>query len=207
MSDHNLFPAVHVSRETLAKLHAFAALLRKWNPTINLIGKTTLDDIWRRHFLDSAQLWPYVPDSARTAADFGSGAGFPAIILALVVAERQKPLVYHLVESDARKAAFLSNAARELDLALKVVNGRLESANLPPADLVTARAFAPLSELVRCTVRVRRPDGKALFLKGRSVDKELDEARRLWDFEYRLHASLTDAKAAVVEIGAIHGPK
>lgn len=198
--------AAGVSRETMERLSTYAALLRKWNSRINLVGAATLEDFWSRHALDSAQLWPLIASGTRDAADFGSGAGFPALVLAILAVEGRTDIKFNLIEADNRKAAFLATIIQELELPAIVHARRLESVDLPSVDLITARAFAPLSEMIVQMYRIRKPDGQALFLKGRTFNKELDDARRLWKFDCRLHPSLTDPDASVVEIGAIHGP-
>lgn len=194
-----------VSRETLEALRPYVDLLARWNTTINLVSAASLQDAWNRHVVDSAQLWRLIRPGVRVVVDLGSGGGFPALVLAHLAKCNGVPMDFHLVESDGRKVAFLLAALRELSLDASVHNSRLEAAVLPTADLITARAFAPLADLVRYALRYRHPQGQALFLKGRSTRKELDDARTLWDFEYRLHRSLTDPEASVVEIGEIYG--
>lgn len=197
-----------VSRETTERLRRYGELLARWNQKINLVGPSTVREFWHRHALDSAQLWPLVSAAACTAVDLGSGAGFPALVLAILAREKKKNgLHFNLIEADCRKAAFLSTVVRDLSLPATVVDNRVECVEPPAADLVTARAFAPLTTLIAHTHRMRNSKGQALFLKGRTANKELDDARRLWNFEYRLHPSQTARDSVVVEIGAIHGPK
>lgn len=187
----------------MQRLTQFCALLEKWNPRINLVAKSTLTNVWSRHFADSAQLWPLRPPSARTWLDLGSGAGFPGLVVAALAAEQAPDLQVRLVESDGRKAAFMATVARETNLRVRILEGRIE--RLPPqtADVVSARALAPLPALLEMVEKHRRAAGTALFPKGAKVHNEVAEAAAHWHFDYRIHPSLTDPQAAIVEIGAI----
>lgn len=161
-----------VSRETLARFEAYAALLRKWNRRINLVGRETLDDLWRRHFLDSAQLLPLLPrapkDRLLVIADLGAGAGFPGLVLAILGAGE-----VHLLESDRKKCAFLREAARASGAEVEIHGQRIEAVEGLEADIVTARALAPLEKLLDYARPLLRPGGRALFLKGRGAEEEL----------------------------------
>jgi 16S rRNA (guanine527-N7)-methyltransferase len=136
-------------------------------------------------------------------ADLGSGAGFPGLVIAILATESEPALVVTLIESDERKAAFLETAARTLDVAVTIRCERIETCAPLAADVVSARALAPLSKLLEFTAIHRRPGGMGLFAKGETVHKELAEAARFWRFEHRLHNSLTDPAAAIVEVGAL----
>ena len=187
----------------MRRLEAHLALLEKWNPRINLVSRATLADPWTRHFADSAQLWALRPAGARLWLDLGAGAGFPGLVIAAFAAEQAPGLAVRLVESDQRKAAFLATVARSAGLPAEVVSRRIE--DLPPqeADVVSARALAPLGTLLGMVEKHRRPGGIGLFPKGETVHKEIADASALWRFDHNIYPSLTDARAAVVEIGAI----
>src|SRR5215470_958442 len=129
--------AIPVSRETLARLEAYAALLAQWSARINLVGRDTLADLWRRHILDSAQLYPFVPGSARNLIDFGSGAGLPGLVLAILGIPNVE-----LIEADSRKSAFLREAARVTGAAVAIRPCRIQAVPPHPADVLTARACA-----------------------------------------------------------------
>lgn len=191
-----------VSRETTERLQTHVALLEQWNPRINLVAKTTIQDVWSRHVADSAQLWRLRPGAAGLWLDLGSGAGFPGLVIATLAAELEPDLRVALVESDQRKAAFLSTVVRKTGLRVDVRPERIE--HLPPmrADVVSARALAPLSSLLEMLDLHRRPGGIGLFPKGASVHKEIAEAAARWRFDHVIHRSLTDPQAAIVEIGA-----
>jgi 16S rRNA (guanine527-N7)-methyltransferase len=175
---------LHVSRETIARLQIYVELLRKWQPTINLVSRDSLTDVWRRHMLDSAQLAELIPaDSPRTTTilDMGSGAGFPGLVLAIFGLEPKRQWAVHLVESDSRKAAFLATVARETGAVVTLHNKRLENAPPIAAEIVTARALAPLEKLVDYADRFLVSGGQCLFLKGVTAEDELTIARKTWN--------------------------
>lgn len=200
MTEQAFLAARNVSRETMDRLRIYEALLRKWNPVINLVAKSTLEDIWSRHFLDSAQIYDLAPPTARSWADLGSGGGFPGLIVAILAAGEGRALTVALVESDQRKAAFLMAAARELGLQLAVRAERIES--LPPlsADVLSARALAPLDQLIGHAERHLSPQGVALFPKGANHAVEMKQALEKWQFSYETAQSVTDADAVIFQI-------
>ncbi len=193
--------ALDVSRETAARLDAFCAALGRWAPRINLIARGTLPDLWQRHILDSAQLLPLAPPQARSWADLGSGAGFPGLIVAILAAEVAPRLEVTLVESDARKAAFLGEAARAAGVAVRVIAARAEAATPLGAEVVSARALAPLPQLLPLVHRHLAPGGTALLPKGATHRRELDDALERWRFSVQKHPSRTDPAAVVLAIG------
>ncbi len=194
---------VDVSRETLDQLQQFAALLGKWTRRINLVAPATLPDLWDRHIVDSAQLFALAPASARNWVDLGSGGGLPGMVCAILAREGLPGCRFTLIESDTRKAAFLMTAARDLDLAVTVLPRRAE--DVPPlqADIVSARALAPLDRLVPLVVRHLAQDGVALLPKGRNHAQELAAAQQEWQFEHTSQPSLTDPLARLLLIREI----
>ncbi len=190
--------ATAVSRETLARLQRYAELLAQWNARINLVGRATLPDLWRRHMLDSAQLLPLVPEHARTLVDLGSGAGFPGMVLAACGV----PDV-HLIESDGRKCAFLRTVAREIGAPVTIHNARIAEIESFPADLITARALAPLAELLDMAAPFCEKHTILLFLKGRGVDRELTEATKRWSMALDQIPSRTDPEGRILSLEAI----
>jgi 16S rRNA (guanine527-N7)-methyltransferase len=193
-----------VSRETLDKFRAYAALLVKWTGAINLVSPKSLEDLWRRHFLDSAQLRTYLPElpgsQARVILDVGSGAGFPGLVLALLDCGR-----VHLVESDQRKAQFLSEVIRVTGANAEVHAVRVEALDLPEVDVVTCRAFAPLPRLLDLTEGFLQPkSGKkqpiGLFLKGRRVDEELTGLGKKWRLRLDRFESETDPESTILRL-------
>jgi 16S rRNA (guanine527-N7)-methyltransferase len=187
----------NVSRETLAKLEAYVALLKAWNRRINLVGANTLGDPWRRHILDSAQILPHAPDQARVLVDLGSGAGLPGLILAILGVPEM-----HLVESDQKKAVFLREALRVTGAAATVHAVRAERLHLA-ADVVTARAVAPLPELLALAEPLLGPRSTCLFLKGRTVREELTLAEKSWKMRPRLLPSTSDPGGTLLILEAI----
>ncbi|MFO1079845.1 MAG: 16S rRNA (guanine(527)-N(7))-methyltransferase RsmG [Reyranellaceae bacterium] len=191
---------VGVSRETLERLAVYVALLVRWQKRINLIGGSTVAEIWNRHVLDSAQLAPLLPPGPCLLTDLGSGAGFPG----LVIAALRPDITVRLVEADARKAAFLMQAAREMRLPQSptVTVARIES--IPPigADVVTARALAPLPQLLAWADRHRSPTGFCLFHKGKGWRSELTEAMKTGDIAYDVFPSVTDRDAVLLRLPA-----
>ncbi len=189
-----------VSRETLTRLEAYVALLQKWNRRINLVSRASLEDVWRRHVLDSSQLMAFLPPAPagrpRVILDLGSGAGLPGLGLAILGAGE-----VHLVESDGRKAAFLREAARIAETPVQIHACRIEAVTPFPVDVVTARALAPLPRLLALAGPFLGPDTHCLFLKGAGVAAELEAARSAWDFSMESHPSCTYCSGAVLVIG------
>jgi 16S rRNA (guanine527-N7)-methyltransferase len=192
-----------VSRETLARLKAYADVLADWNARHNLVAKSTLPNLWSRHFWDSAQLATLIPPAARSLADLGSGAGFPGLVLAAML-----PTVsVTLYEATTKKCAFLRGAAERMGVPVTIRNARLE--DLPPSnfDAVTARALAPLPQLLEYAQKFVGPNGICLFLKGQNVGAELTEAHKYWNIRASQVPSQTDPSAAIVivrELGPRH---
>jgi len=189
-----------VSRETIARLEAYEALLHRWSPRINLVAASTLAEARTRHFADSAQLIDLAPPEAGLWADLGSGAGFPGLVIAVLAAEERPGMKVTLVESDARKAAFLAAVLRETGVAANVLTARAEDIAPLGADVVSARALAPLPHLLSLAVRHLAPGGVCLFPKGAGHGAELARARESWSFDLRTHPSRTDPQGVVLEI-------
>ena len=181
-----------VSHETLKRLDAYVALLLQWQAKTNLIASSTLPQLWTRHISDSLQLLTLAPD-AKVWADFGSGGGFPGVVLACALADLPGAKI-HLVERNAKKAAFLREALRVTGGAGVVYDRDIgDSVDSLPAgvDCVTARALAPLNELIAFAEPLLARGTTALFMKGRDVEAELTEATKYWNMKPILHPSLT----------------
>lgn len=193
-----------VSRETLQALQQFEALVRRWTPAINLVSKATLANLWDRHIVDSAQVFSVCRPEVKTWVDLGSGGGFPGLVVAILARELRPDLRVTLVESDQRKATFLRQASQNLGLKVTVRSDRIES--LPPlqADVLSARALAPLSELLAFADLHLAGGGVAIFPKGSRYLEELAEARNAWAFDVDTQRSLSDAEAAILVIRNIH---
>ena len=184
-----------VPRETLDRLKTYLALLEKWQGRINLVGASTLRDPWRRHFLDSAQVVPLIPRPGAVIVDLGSGAGFPGMVLAIMGAG-----AVHLIESDQRKATFLREVARQTRTDVVVHPRRIEAVTPFAADIVTARALAPLDRLIRLAQRFDGGNTLCLFLKGQDVGKELTEDTKRRIVSADRIASMTDSRGAILRI-------
>jgi 16S rRNA (guanine527-N7)-methyltransferase len=196
MSPEEFSRTYNVSRETISRLQIYHDLLIKWQKAINLISPKTLNDIWMRHFADSAQLSGMIPRNA-IVSDLGSGAGFPAMILAVM----RPDLKITLIESDSRKCEFLKNVSRETKCAVTIYNERIEKflGKAAAPDFITARAFASLSDILEAV-----PDNcsKAtlLLLKGKTALEEVKEAKRRFNFEFEDFASQTDPGARILKV-------
>jgi 16S rRNA (guanine527-N7)-methyltransferase len=196
--------AYDVSRETSAKLDLFVAELERWQTVKNLVGPGTLGEVWQRHVADSLQLSALEPRALRWL-DLGSGAGFPGLVIAIALAGRPGAEV-HLVESNARKCAFLRHVARLTAAPAVVHQARLETAVegfVGKVEVVTARALAPLVELVGWTQALLKTGTVGLFPKGREVQSELTEAAKSWRLEADLIPSRTDSQARIVRIRSL----
>jgi 16S rRNA (guanine527-N7)-methyltransferase len=191
---------VPVSRETATKLDDFISHLLQWQQRVNLVAPSTMPRLWTRHVADSLQLLQLAP-TARTWIDLGSGGGFPGLVIASALAEREG--LIDLVESNTKKAAFLRETARQLQLPALVHAMRIEdfvSEYADSAEIVTARALAPLVELLEYVEPLLKRGAQALFPKGQDVDAELTAASKCWKIEAQLVPSLTDARSRIVVV-------
>jgi len=198
LNEQGFAEIIPVSRETLARLTAYVDLLTKWNQRINLIGPQTIADIWRRHILDSAQLIRFLPQERGTLVDIGTGAGLPGMVLAILGLSD-----IHLVESDARKAAFLMEASRVTGAKVHIHISRIESIAAIPAAHVVSRALAPLSLLLGYAERFLKPGASCYFHKGSHWSDELADARQTWHFTPTIHQSLSDPLGVVLQLESI----
>lgn len=184
--------ASNVSRETSERLEKFARLLNHWSGTLNLVGRAATEDIWARHINDSLQLISFIPQGTQSFVDVGSGAGFPAIPIAVATG-----MFAHLVEADRRKAAFLQVAITEIAISATVWNSRAQIASVPLQPVCTARAVAPLSSLIRLCRPLMLPEGVGIFPKGRTFKSEM-QAVKDQTVEIHSYASVTDSEAAIL---------
>jgi 16S rRNA (guanine527-N7)-methyltransferase len=193
----------HVSRETLARLKVYADMLADWNARHNLVSSGSLADVWRRHFWDSAQLVPYIPTSAASLVDLGSGAGFPGLVIAEILRERRGFRVV-LCEATAKKCRFLEAVATRLNLPVEIRQGRIEDAAPEIFDCITARACAPTTKLLAYTQRFWGRDSVVLLLKGQNVEVELTESNKSWRMDVIRHQSRSDPSGVILEIRELH---
>lgn len=197
MKQSNLSSAI-VSRETLARLRAYSSLLIRWNARINLVSRHDESRLDERHINDALQLMDLMPAAIARAIDLGSGGGIPGLVLAIATGVK-----FDLIEADKRKAAFLREAARVTDAPVTVHSERVERLFLAPADLVTARAFAPLPRLLDLGHKFLTPGGVFLLPKGESADRELTDARAEWNMKIEKFPSKTDPGATILRLSEV----
>ena len=196
-----------VSRETFERLQAFEQLFLKWNRSINLAAPSTLDDVWRRHILDSAQLARIAPAAMRWV-DLGSGGGFPGLVLGFLLVERPGASI-DLVESNRKKASFLQSVIGQFNLPARVVAKRIDDsyALVSAPEIVTARALAALPDLLDLSAPWLAKGARALFHKGRDYRAEVEESTHRWTFDLVEHPSMTDAHGVILEISDLRPAK
>jgi 16S rRNA (guanine527-N7)-methyltransferase len=200
--------ALSVSRETLARLDLYTALLVKWQRAINLIAPSTLGSVWTRHILDSAQIADLAPQHHHWV-DLGSGAGFPGLVIAILAMDRKSEAEIHLIESDQRKASFLMEAVRVTRAPAIVHARRAEEVVASLAGhvtAVTARALAPLAKLLELAEPLLTKGADGFFPKGQALESELDKAQKLFEFEAQLVRSRTDQDGRIAVISKLRRP-
>jgi len=185
-----------VSRETAARMEAYAELLERWQRRINLVSSASLADRWRRHFLDAAQLAPLIPGRPRRIADIGSGAGFPGLVLALLGVGPVE-----LIESDGRKCAFLSEAVRITGAQARVVHGRAEAVRLEaPAEVVVARGFGPVERILTAAAPIAGHDTIYLLPRGRNASERLTDSAKNTKMRLERFASITETGGVILRL-------
>lgn len=190
-----------LSENVKNKLKIYENNLKKWQSKINLVSSSTLNDVYERHFYDSVQLWELIPKNAKTLIDFGSGAGFPALVLAILNQEENNGKIkISLVESDARKCAFIEQTAQLCGVQVSIINKRIEDVAPFEADVVTARALASLDKLLDYSRDFVSDKSLCLFLKGEKVDEEIENAKKKYRFDYEKISSQTSKNSSVLII-------
>ena len=203
MTKEEFAAAASVTPAAMARLEALDAIFLDWASRHNLVARSTIAERWSRHYLDSAQLAALLPDGISTIVDLGSGAGFPALVLAAMLAENDVHVT--MIESTGKKAAFLAAAIEAMNGAVgmtaTVIQGRIESTNLAfSPDIITARALARLDKLLGYGAGIQGQNTKYFFLKGQDVEDELTEAAKYWHMGVKRHASLTNPQSTILEI-------
>ena len=193
-----------VSRETAESLDRLCHMIQRWNKVINLVSASTLPHLRTRHVADSLQLMRYAPSQPRHWVDLGSGGGFPGLVVAACLAEISPTSRVTLIESDQRKAAFLREAARHMCVTVKVIAERIESIENQHADVLSARALAPLAGLLDHAARHLETNGRAIFPKGQDLRTEIDHAKEIgWQFDATQHTSVTDPTGTILIVQKI----
>ena len=203
MKRNEFIKSLNVSRETLKGFYEYKTLLFKWNEKINLVSKNTLLDIWERHFLDSGQIIKHVEASGKRWVDVGSGAGFPGLVIALLLRDRKIDCNLVLVEKNPKKGFFLNEVIRKLNLSVEVVNDNIYTLEPLNADILTARAFSELNNLMEIAFRHRKKEGICLFLKGKNYSIELDKTLNYWFFDYDIVSSLSSSSGKIIRVKKI----
>lgn len=189
----------NVSRETFSALEDFSKLLLKWNQRINLVSKKiNAEELWCRHILDSAQIIKYIPENINRIVDFGSGAGFPGLVLAIIGG-----YAVTLIESDQRKCAFMQEVVARFKLKADIITSRIEEVSPIECDLITSRALASLNKLLEYSHPFLKKDNFMLFLKGQNVVEEIKEASIYWDFEYKISSDAFSKDGCVLRISNV----
>ena len=189
---------LNVSRETLEIFSVYGETLAKWQSKINLISGKTIDNVWKRHFLDCAQLHSLLPSGTKSILDIGSGAGFPGLVLAVMGVKN-----ITLVEADSKKCMFLSEVVRRTGKHAKIVNCRIEEFNAGYFDVITARALAPMDKLLSYINPHFGPRTKGIFLKGEQVDRELTKVKKQWKLKYKTIPSITSDEGSIIIVEKI----
>ncbi len=178
----------NVSRETYYRLESYVTLLREWQCKFNLVSKKSLECVWQRHIEDSAQLFKYITDEVKVIYDFGSGAGFPAVVLAIIAKEKRPEIKFKLIESIGKKTLYLNAVKECLELEnIEIINDRIENLELVKVDMITARAVTSLNNLLEYSILFSDKKTKLLFPKGQSYKEELYDAKKKWNFKLKVY--------------------
>ena len=201
---NTLIKYTQVSRETILGFKKFKDILLKSNKNLNLVGKSTLNNIWIRHFLDSAQAIDFIDKKCNIMVDLGSGAGFPGLVLSMIAKDRKFPLKTKLIEKSAKKSIFLENVIEELSLSAEVINENIfNNANIFSGDVFVARAFKPLAKILELMHSNVKNWKKMILFLGKTGKRDLYEATKIWDIEYKQRVSVTNTDSIILEINKL----
>ena len=194
----------NVSRETFERLKTYETSLQEWQHKFNLVSNASLENAWERHFLDSAQLYKFIPSEAKTVMDFGSGAGFPGMVLAIMATEKTPYLNFRLVESIGKKTLYLNEVKKITGINnVEIINERIENIRTTPVDVITSRAMCSLKELLSYAVKFADKNTVCIFPKGRKYNEEISEARKAWSFDCHAVPSEVSAEGAILIVTKI----
>ena len=195
---------IQVSRETITSLKKYEDLLIKANKSLNLVGNSTINQIWSRHFLDSAQVIDFVDKNDKCLVDLGSGAGFPGLVLAIACKDRKIPLKIKLIEKSSKKVKFLKDVIEELDLKVEVFNQNILEEEIKfVEDVFIARAFKPLKKILQLMHNNAENYKKIFIFLGKTGKNELLQASKSWNIEYKQRVSVTSSDSMVIEINRL----
>lgn len=184
-----------LTQNQIENIEEFVILLLKENNNFNLIGKSTIPEIWNRHILDSAQILKYIDDKRKKIADLGTGAGFPGIVISIFGVKE-----VHLIEKSVRKCQFLRKAKVISPNQIFIHQSKIEEIENQKYHIITSRALASLDKLLQNCLKFLDQDGYGLFLKGKSLEKEIAEAKKTFNFDYELHPSLTSSESQIIKV-------
>jgi len=203
----NFCKICNVSRETFSKLEQYCQSLIDWQQKFNLVSSSSLQDVWNRHFLDSAQLFEYIPQKALTLLDIGSGAGFPAMVLAIIGAEKTPYLKITMAESITKKTLYLNYVKDMVKVDAEIINKRVEDIKDRKFDVITARAVTSLTDLLEYAYPILNDGGICIFPKGKKYNEELKEAEKKWLFNVKIADSKTSDEGKILIIERIKRKK
>ncbi len=193
-----------VSRETITSLKNYESILIEANKNLNLVGKSTIDDIWSRHFLDSVQVIDFIDKNDKTLVDIGSGAGFPGLVIAIVLKDRKIPLKIRLIEKSSKKVKFLNGLIEELNLDAEAINQNIfEDPKELLDDVFVVRAFKPLKIILQLIHKKAKNWKKFFIFLGKTGKNELLQASKIWDIEYKQRKSITSSDSIIIEINRL----
>ena len=202
-----LVKKIGVSRETCENMHFYYSFLFHWNQKINLVSRKSIDSSWPRHFLDSAQLWFSLPKGVKSWLDFGSGAGFPGLVISIIAKELKPDLRVILVEKNQKKGIFLEQVVKKLSLNAKVICSRIEEIEPQKVDVISARAVGRLKSLIEVAYMHKNDRTISFFPKGKKYKGELEESSQDWIFEVRQITNLFEKDSPILEIRNIEVAK
>ncbi len=193
-----------VSRETIISLKNYEKAIIEANKSMNLVGKSTINTIWIRHFLDSAQVIDFIDKNDKTLSDIGSGAGFPGVVLAIMARDRKIPIKIKLIEKSIKKTKFLKNLINKLNLNAEVINENiLERPKMLSDDVFVTRAFKPLKNILELIHNNTENWKKIFIFLGKTGKNELLQASKIWDIEYKQRVSVTSGDSIILEINRL----
>jgi len=193
-----------VSRETIHSLTKYEEILKMWNKNLNLVGKSTIKDMWNRHFLDSFQLIDFIEKNNNSAIDLGSGAGFPGLIVSIAAKERKYPLKVRLIEKSTKKSKFLNEIIQKLELKAEVVTiDVIEKPFQIDDEVIMARAFKPIKNIFELIHNKAKNWKKILIFLGKNGKSELNQASKNWDIEYKQTMSVTSKDSLIIEVNKL----
>lgn len=203
----DILKTYNVSRETISKLKAYENMVLEWNNKINLVSRSSVENLWNRHILDSLQLIQFIKSTDKKLVDFGSGAGFPAIVIAIMCEQLFPELKVNLVESIGKKITFLKAVKEELNLNINIYHDRIENLKISEIDIISSRALAALPKLLEYAQPFCERNTRLVFPKGENWKEELQVAQQKWLFDFKVVQSLTNTSGQILNISNLRRKK